>query len=254
MSVDACAELLERGDPDRFMAVLAAPLPAREILLPLYAFNLEIARIPWVASEPMIAEMRLQWWRDILTEPFPRAHPVAAPLHALIAGAGLPVDVLDRMIEARRWDIWREGFAGEADLDRYLDETVAGLTWLAACALGADPRAEEAVRDYGWASAVAAFLRAVPELEASGRHPLPDRQERTIATLARRGLDRLERARSASHRIPRRARPALLAGWQTAPLLQQAARDPAAVRAGLLHLSDFERRGRLLWQAVTGRF
>ena len=64
MSLDACAALLQRGDPDRYLSVLAAPLWARELLLPLYACNLEIARAPWASKEPMIAEMRLQWWRD----------------------------------------------------------------------------------------------------------------------------------------------------------------------------------------------
>ena len=47
---------------------MAAPLAARQILFPLYAFNVEVARAPWVASEPMIGEMRLQWWRDVLEE------------------------------------------------------------------------------------------------------------------------------------------------------------------------------------------
>ena len=64
MTVAACAGLVERGDPDRFLAVMAAPPAARARLFPLYAFNLEVARAPWVTQEPMIAEMRLQWWRD----------------------------------------------------------------------------------------------------------------------------------------------------------------------------------------------
>jgi phytoene/squalene synthetase len=68
MSLEACADLLRRGDPDRFLAAMAAPPAARRVLLPLYAFNLEVARAPQVTAEPMIAEMRLQWWRDALAE------------------------------------------------------------------------------------------------------------------------------------------------------------------------------------------
>ena len=60
MSLQACAELVERGDPDRFLATMAAPVALRATLFPLYAFNVEIARAPWVTQEPMIAEMRLQ--------------------------------------------------------------------------------------------------------------------------------------------------------------------------------------------------
>ena len=66
MSVDACAALVERGDPERFAAVMAAPVGFRARLFPLYAFNLEVAKAPWVTKEPMIAEMRLQWWTDML--------------------------------------------------------------------------------------------------------------------------------------------------------------------------------------------
>jgi len=62
----ACAKLVERGDPLRFRTVMAAPLHARRVLFPLYAFNVEVSRAPWVTQEPMIAEMRLQWWRDAL--------------------------------------------------------------------------------------------------------------------------------------------------------------------------------------------
>ena len=126
MSLQACAALVERGDPDRFAATMAAPVAARARLFPLYAFNLEVARAPWVTQEPMIAEMRLQFWRDAVAEAAEgrtRAHEVAGPLAQVIREAALPVDLLDALIAARRWDIWREPFADGAELDRHLDAT-----------------------------------------------------------------------------------------------------------------------------------
>ncbi|MFN3724258.1 MAG: phytoene/squalene synthase family protein [Paracoccaceae bacterium] len=254
MSLDACAALVQRGDPDRFAAVMAAPLAARPKLLPLYALNLEVARAPWVSKEPMIAEMRLQWWRDVVAEPTARAHEVAQPLHDLIHAAPLPLDVLDRMIEARRWDVYRDPFEDQAAMDAYLEDTGAGLMWLSACALGAPAGAEPAVRAYGWASALAAYLRAIPDLAARGRVPLLDGRPQAVAHLAVRGLIRLDSARKATATVPRAIRPALLAGWQAEGLLKQASRTPAAVAEGRLQLSDFVRRGRLLWQATTGLF
>ena len=68
MTLAACAEMVRRGDPDRFLSAMTAPPDARAKLFPLYAFNLEVARAPWVTQEPMIAEMRLQFWRDALEE------------------------------------------------------------------------------------------------------------------------------------------------------------------------------------------
>jgi phytoene/squalene synthetase len=254
VTVAACAALVERGDPDRFLAVMAAPVAARAQLFPLYAFNLEVARAPWVTDEPLIAEMRLQWWRDVVANAASgaaRAHEVAGPLHDLIRDFGLPVDVLDRLIAARRWDIHREQHESTAALEEYLEDTGGGLMWLAARALGAPDSAEDAVRGFGWATAAAGYLRAVPDLRARGRQPLPEGL--APETLARMGQERLQQARTGRKSIPRAVTPALLAGWQAAGLLRLAATDPARVPSGTLALSEFARRGGLIKSALTGR-
>lgn len=253
MSIEACAELVQRGDPDRFAAVMAAPVATRARLFPLYALNLEVARVPWVTKEPLIAEMRLQWWRDVLAEPVPRAHPVAGPVHGLIQSQSLPVDVLDRLVAARLWDVGTTAFADAAALDGYLEDTGAALMWLAARALGARPEAEPVVRAHGWATALANFLRAVPELEARGKRPLVDGRPAAVQALAGEGLRRIAKARAGRALIGAGA-PALLAGWQSEPLLRQAKREPLRVADGALGLSEFRKRGGLLWQAATGRF
>jgi 15-cis-phytoene synthase len=43
-----------------------------------------------------------------------------------------------------------------------------------------------------------------------------------------------------------------LAAWQTQGLLAQVVRDPMAVAAGRMGLSEASKRGRLLWQALIG--
>ncbi|MCR9114839.1 MAG: phytoene synthase, partial [Rhodobacteraceae bacterium] len=40
----ACAGLVQRGDPDRFAATMAAPVAARAGLFAIYAFNVEVSR------------------------------------------------------------------------------------------------------------------------------------------------------------------------------------------------------------------
>ncbi|SEB82453.1 squalene/phytoene synthase family protein [Rhodobacter sp. 24-YEA-8] len=255
MSLDACAALVARGDPDRWQALMAAPVQARADLLPLYAFNLELARIPWTTKEPMIAEMRLQWWREVVEaaiagEPA-RAHEVAGPLNALIREKSLPFEAFDQMIEARRHDAWGGVFTSETAFYDYLGATGGGLMWLSALALGAGPAAEEAVRLYGRASAMAGYFRAVPELSARGRHPLP---EAVPEVLAREGLEWLKAARAGRRSIPRAARAALLPGWQAGAILARASADPEAIAEGRLTLAEFGRRGGLLWQALSGRF
>lgn len=255
MTVAACAALVERGDPDRFAAVMAAPLAARARLFVLYAFNLEVARAPWVTKEPMIAEMRLQWWRDVVAEAGAgkpaRAHEVAGPLSALIREADLPVAVLDHLVEARRWDVYRDPFADLAAFDAYLEDTAGGLMWLAGRTLGAGPGAERGLRGLGWAAGLAAFLRAVPELESRGRVPLVDGRPTALASLARDGLARINAARAELRRLGP-ARAATLAAWQAESLLRLVAHDPARVAAGRLAVSEFRRRSGLLRAALWG--
>ncbi|MGV8952930.1 MAG: phytoene/squalene synthase family protein [Cypionkella sp.] len=250
MTEAACAALVERGDPDRFAAVMAAPVALRGRLFVLYAFNLEVARAPWVTKEAMIAEMRLQWWRDVVAEASPRAHEVAGPLHLLIHDAGLPVEVLDRMVAARRWDVYSDAFEDAADFDRYLEETSGGLMWLAAKACGAPDRVEAAARGFGWAAGLANYLRAVPELEARGRLPLVDGRGDAVRELAVRGLEKIAAARV----FRRDLGPAMWAGWQAGALLRRVQADPQIVARGAMGLSEFERRGRLAVAAILGRW
>jgi len=252
------AEKVRQGDPDRHAATLAAPEDAREKLWPLYAFNLEIARAPWLTQEPIIAEMRLQFWADTLDgiaagEP-PRAHEVAAPLAQLWRDCALPVDLGHAMIAARRQDIGRAGFADTQALQHYLDATSGHLMWLAAMTLGAKPEAESAVRDMAHASGLANWFLAVPEFRARNVPALPDASDAAIQALAGQGLARLTRARQARASVPAQARPALLTGWQAGSILRRAAANPALVRSGGLALSEFSRRGRLVLRALSGRW
>jgi phytoene/squalene synthetase len=229
---------------------MAAPVEARAQLFPLYAFNLEVARAPWVSQEPLIAEMRLQWWRDVVENAASgaaRAHEVAGPLHDLIRDFGLPVDVMDRLIAARRWDIHREPHEGDEGLAGYLEDTGAGLMWLAARALGAPDSTEGAVRAYGWATAAAMYLRAVPDLEARGRQPLP--KGISAQDVARRGLEKLAEARKGRKVVPKEIAAALLAGWQTEGVLHQ-----IFARRSSSELSEARKRWGLFWQALTGRW
>jgi 15-cis-phytoene synthase len=252
VTIAACADLVRRGDPDRFRAVMAAPVAARARLFPLYAWNLEVARAPWASAEPLIGEMRLQWWADVLHEEIPRAHEVAAPLHAVILETGLPVAVMQALIEARRRDCLGAAFADALALDAYLDATAGGLMWLAARALGAPETAEAAARAYGRAAGAANYLRAVPALVARGRVPFPAGFD--AADLAYAGLMQLDAARAERRAVPRAAAAALLAGWLTGPVLRCARRDPAAVAEGRLEPSPFRRDAGLLWQAATGHW
>jgi phytoene/squalene synthetase len=61
-------DLVRNADRDRFLGALFAPEPARTDLLALLAFNHELARTRSVTREPMLARIRLEWWREAVAE------------------------------------------------------------------------------------------------------------------------------------------------------------------------------------------
>lgn len=258
MSLGECAERVRAGDPVRFAATMAAPPPARALLWPLYAANLEIARAPWASQEPVVAEMRLQWWidtlRDLAAGQERPGHPVSEGLAGIVARDAGVAGLLTGLAEARRWDCWAEPFEDAAAFDAYLDATAGNLMWAAARLLGAPDAAEAAVRDLAWAGGLAQWLRAAPELEARGRVPLVDGRPEAVRALAARGRARVARARRDAHLVPGAARPALWPAAMAGSILRRAEARPGRVAAGQLATSEFVQRGRLLWCALTGRF
>ncbi|MFY0660863.1 MAG: squalene/phytoene synthase family protein [Shimia sp.] len=251
---NACADLVQRGDPDRFAAVLAAKPAARDVLLPIYAFNVEVARAPWVTQESMIAEMRLQWWRDALDEiregkPV-RRHEVVSPLAEVLSVED--AEVLDRLIEARRWDIYKDPFEDLAHQTRYLQDTGGALLLAAARSLGS---CEESVAlDAGYALALANWLQAIPALEAQKRVPLVDGRPEAVRALAKEGLERFRQARANRGAVSSQAAQAFLSCWQVETVLSQAAAEPERVAQGALGMSEFGKRVGLLWRGVSGRW
>src|SRR4051794_33905271 len=97
------AEQVRRFDHDRYLCTLFLPGAARADVLALYAFNVEVARIRESVREPMMGQIRLQWWREII-ENAPRGdlrnHPVALALASAIRGRSLPLEPFERLLVA----------------------------------------------------------------------------------------------------------------------------------------------------------
>ena len=252
--LSGCAALVQRADPDRFLATMAAPLSARAVLFPIYACNVEIARAPWVTKEPMIAEMRLQWWRDALEEIAAggkaRRHEVVSPLSRALDKAG--AELLDKLVQARRWDIYGDPFEDAAHFEDYLQSTSSNLMLAAARALG--PADEDVVRDFGYAAGLANYLCAIPGLERAKRVPLLDGRPEAVSGLAQNALIRLKRARANRARLSAPARSALLPGWTAGAILKQAASEPDRGLAGAFGQSPFARKFGLMVRATSGRW
>lgn len=162
-------DLVRRHDPDRFLTALFAPPDRRDALLTLYAFNHELARAREVASEPTLALIRLQWWREVV-EGTRKRHEVATPLADAIAqGLLVPSDLL-AVIDAREVEA-EPAIETLAEWRAWLLAGAGGLAVAAARLLGAPN--PDAYRPFGAAYGAAGVLRSVGALARQQRCLLP---------------------------------------------------------------------------------
>ena len=113
-----------------------------------------------------------RWTRSTTGRP-PRRHEVVEPLAATIQAGDLPRRLFQEAVAARVGDAELRPHADRAALELYIDHTAGHLMELAARHLGAEGAALPVVRDFARGAGTAALLRALPELRARGRDPLP---------------------------------------------------------------------------------
>ncbi len=174
---EAIRRIARGGDPDRSLATLFAPRAARPDLFALYAFNVELARIGELVTEPGLGAIRLQWWREAIERAAggePAGHPVADAFGATIARRNLSRDRVAALIDARTFDVETKRMPDMASLDAYLDATAGALFALAGEILGARGEAPEAAaRAAGRAYGLTGLMRALPVHAARGLVFLP---------------------------------------------------------------------------------
>ncbi|GIL00720.1 MAG: phytoene synthase [Alphaproteobacteria bacterium] len=166
---DHCLDLLRRYDRDRYLAVLYLPAPVRPAVAALYAFDVEIGRIPALVSEPAPGEIRLQWWREVIEGRRESGnHPVAATLIEAIDRHDLPVATFCSYLEARVFDLYHDPMPDRAAFEGYCGETASALLTLSARCAGAasGENVADACGHGGVAQTVAATLRQL----AAQRH------------------------------------------------------------------------------------
>lgn len=207
---------VRRVDPDRWLSSrFIGASDARADVIGLYAFDHELARAPRVASNPLLGEMRLTWWREAVEEIFGgrpvRHHPAAHALAAAVERRGLKRADLETLIDARYRELdpapmseaevldWARDTGGLAAqlaaqiLDPATEAKMAlagGSAWALGKRLAADPELRptflkviHAARSASRALSVAAFP-AVAHAALAGRPASNDFARRLRLTIA----------------------------------------------------------------------
>jgi phytoene synthase len=276
----ALAALVRQRDPDRYVTALFAPDERREGLFALDAFNFEVAKTRESVTEPMLGQIRLQWWRDAVDEIYAgkpvRRHETALALADAVRRYELTRYHIDRIIDAREFDLTDDPPRTLAVLEQYCEDTAARLVWLALEVLGVreSAAAVEAGREVGIAWALTGLIRAIPfhardkrlyipvDLAAEADLHAGDLFElrpsaplaKVVGKLRETAQEHLVAARAKVAGVPAAARPALLLGILADGYLARIRRAGDNVFDPSLGRPDGWKTARLSWAAFRGRY
>lgn len=230
-----CLDEVRRYDHDRYLTALFLPPEQRADVLALYAFNVEVARTREIVSEPILGQIRLQWWREAIEGIYagtPREHPVVAALSSSCQSHKLDCAELEALIDAREADLEDAPLADMAALEGYASGTSGQLTRLVMSVLGGNSRALDAAGEVGAAWALVGLARSVAfhaqhqriyipaellsEYEVERRHLLDLKPSAGLNSSIQRMIgvaqDKLANARADRNQITRPQRKGLLLG------------------------------------------
>lgn len=274
-SEEYCLDEVRKLDHDRYLTTLFLPAEARADALALYAFNLEIARTREIVSEPLLGQIRLQWWRETIDGIYggtPREHPVVEALATACHRNRLERRELEALIDARESDL---DDSPPSDLDAlisYARATSGVLSELVMDAMLADDLGRKAAGQVGTAWALVGLARSVAFHAQSRRLYIPDallteyevEQRRVfdlkptagLAQAVRRIVEKAEtllvEARAVRSKVPSAQRRGLLLATladRHIANMRKADFDPFAFSA-----EEPARPLRLAWNAWRGRY
>jgi len=170
--------------PDFYLCALLAPKAARDDLIALAAFKGTIENICFRVSEPLIGDIRLQWWCDWL-QGLPgngqSGHPIADTMATVIARNNLAAKSIHRMLDAQRTHIYSSPVLQMKNL--FADLVNAdGMAFTCAAQILGEPVSIELLMASAAAGRAYGLVRLITHLRdhaARGYWPLPPAPEQS---------------------------------------------------------------------------
>jgi 15-cis-phytoene synthase len=272
----AAITALKELDQTAYLACLFVPEQKREAFAAVHGYAAELKRITLLVSEPLPGEIRLQWWRDVVSGEQAGdgiSHPVASALLAAIADCRLPVAALNAMSEARIFDLYHDPMQDIAALESYLGEIQAALIQL--CCLVLDPlaaaKAAEAAGHAGMAIGIANILRRLVSTTVRRQIYIPadilsaigcnasdifngdmGARRNAIAAIVALGRDHLKLFQQRGSSLPQTLRPAFLGVTLCEPVFRKAEKLGALAFETEITLPPLLTPVRLAYRAMRG--
>lgn len=165
---------LRGKDYERFLICLFTPLACRDDIAALFLFNAELAQIRDQVTEPILGQIRLQWWREALDKLGTPEQPPHALLDRLSRWQqrGISLAPLHTLLDARTTDLSTEPFPTLTAYETYRQNTSAPLGTLLAALLGQPANAPLFAATMTSYAAIG-LLRALPHWLQRRQMPLP---------------------------------------------------------------------------------
>lgn len=244
---------------DRYVAALLLPRQHREALIVLAAFAAELQRIPFIVSEPMMAAIRFQWWRDELLEAGRSrtvhrrsGHGLCDALVAVAQAGNLPFGLMQGMIDAAETENDPTRFAHYDETRQILVKREGALFELAGRVLAAEAEREvwaDAALAYGGARLAAEH---VWRKEIGAQTYVSQDCAGTGDALIKPAKKALAAIQSTWHALDRGSKGALLPLATVEPQLQRLATQSQQTDATKTSLSNFARARTILWAHWRG--
>lgn len=194
-ATDATILNLARAEAyDRYVqALLVRPKVGRPAAVIVAAFHGELSRIPLLVREPMMGEIRLQWWDDVLTAFGPSQSsqqsappsPLAAQVCNVIAANPSARTHFLNAIAARRAELDADAFSDSHAFAHYLEHAGASPLHVISDVLGVDktPDYVRAISEAGKAIAVVELALRLQRFADLGRRVvIPDPGETSLGS------------------------------------------------------------------------
>lgn len=272
------AQILRDSDKDRYLSTLALPAGARDGVTAILAFNADVAGIRERVSGPAPGEIRLQWWNDALQgdgHGAVRQNPLADALLTTLDRYALPPGTLQRLIGARRFDLYDDPMPDLETFEGYAGETASTLLQLSAMILneGLPVERGDAAGHLGVAQAMVGHLRAFGYVASQGRIMLPwsifqangvregeifagtksEGLHEALGQIAELAEEHLKKAKLAIAALPSGLRPAFAILPVVEAQLRLWQRSGASPFAAPADEADWRKIGRIGWWALRNR-
>ena len=149
--MSAVPQILDPQHPPARLALAYATAETRPLWASYFALEARLAEAGARTSQPMMAQLRLAWWRDRLKTPA-RDWPTGEPLLAALACWDAERAALAALVDG-----WEALLVGEDGGDALAEARVSAMLALARlCGVAAGPEIERAARDWQYPASAAA--------------------------------------------------------------------------------------------------